>query len=87
MLVNHEFDFGPDVLQERLAESETVWLAGNVSVAGVASRHHGDDGGGEDGYRIGFLGLVTTETPVISSPGPDVASRPLLRRVRRLPKF
>ena len=77
VLGNHEFDFGPDVLQDRLAESETVWLAGNVSVAG----------GGfpgtrattmveRDGYRIGFLGLVTTETSVISSPGPDVAFAP-----------
>ena len=78
VLGNHEFDFGPDVLQERLAESETVWLAGNVSVAGggfpgtaattVVER---------DGYRIGFLGLVTTETPVISSPGPDVSFAPM----------
>ena len=32
---NHEFDFGPDVLKERLADSETVWLAGNVSVGGT----------------------------------------------------
>ena len=77
VLGNHEFDFGPDVLQERLEESESVWLAGNVSVAGggfpgtlattVVER---------DGYSIGFLGLVTTETPVISSPGPDVAFAP-----------
>ena len=78
VLGNHEFDFGPDVLQERLAESETDWLAGNVTSAGggfpgttataVVDR---------DGYRIGFLGLVTTETPVISSPGPDVAFAPV----------
>ena len=78
VLGNHEFDFGPDVLRERLAESETVWLAGNVTIAG----------GGfpgttattvveQDGYRIGFLGLVTTETPVISSSGPDVAFAPV----------
>ena len=78
VLGNHEFDFGPDVLRERLAESETIWLAGNVTVAG----------GGfpgttattvveKDGYRIGFLGLVTTETPVISSPGPDIAFAPV----------
>ncbi|MDE0202472.1 MAG: 5'-nucleotidase C-terminal domain-containing protein [Rhodospirillaceae bacterium] len=77
VLGNHEFDFGPDVLRERLAESETIWLAGNVTIAGggfpgtrattVVER---------DGYRIGFLGLVTTETPVISSPGPNVAFAP-----------
>lgn len=34
VLGNHKFDFGPVVLQERLSESETVWLADNVSVAG-----------------------------------------------------
>ena len=32
-----------------------------------------------DGYRIGFLGLVTTETPAISSPGPDVAFEPVVQ--------
>ena len=37
VLGNHEFDFGPDVLQDRLAESETIWLAGNVSVRMGAS--------------------------------------------------
>ena len=78
-LGNHEFDFGPEVLQERLAESETVWIAGNVSMGG------GGFPGTEatwmverDGWRIGFLGLVTPETPVISSPGPDVAFAPVL---------
>ena len=77
VLGNHEFDFGPEVLQKRLAESETIWLAGNVRVAG------GSFPGAEatttverDGYRIGFLGIVTTDTPVISSPGPDVAFAP-----------
>ena len=34
VLGNHEFDFGPDVLRQRLAESETAWLAGNVSMGG-----------------------------------------------------
>ena len=85
VLGNHEFDFGPDVLEERLAESETVWLAGNVTIAGrgfpgttataVVER---------DGYRIGFLGLVTPETPVISSPGPDVAFAPVAEAGARL---
>ena len=85
VLGNHEFDFGPAVLQARLAESETVWLAGNVSVAG------GDFPGTRattmverDGYRIGFLGLVTTDTPVISSPGPDVAFAPATEAGARL---
>ena len=85
VLGNHEFDFGPDVLQARLAESETTWLAGNVSVAG------GDFPGTgamtvveRGGYRIGFLGLVTTDTPVISSPGPNVAFAPVAEAGARL---
>ena len=85
VLGNHEFDFGPDVLQQRLAESETAWLAGNVSVGGA-----GFPGAAatttleRDGYRIGFLGLVTTDTPVISSPGPDVAFAPATEAGARL---
>ena len=74
VLGNHEFDFGPDVLRERLAESETIWLASNVTLAGAGFPGTSATTVVErDGYRIGFLGLVTTETPVISSPGPDVA--------------
>ncbi len=78
VLGNHEFDFGPDVLRERLAESETIWLAGNVTIAGGGFPGTTATTAVErDGYRIGFLGLITTETPVISSPGPDVAFAPV----------
>ncbi len=71
---NHEFDFGPDVLEQRLAESGAVWLAGNVKrngrlLPGTAATTTRTT----QGYRIGFVGLVTTDTPVISSPGPDTA--------------
>ena len=82
VLGNHEFDFGPDVLRERLAESETVWLAGNVR---IRQDRHAFPGTVDswtvdrDGYRIGFLGLVTPETSVISSPGPDVSFAPVAK--------
>ena len=87
VLGNHEFDFGPDVLQDRLAESETIWLAGNVNVAPDGRAFPGTTATTvveRDGYRIGFLGLVTTETPVISSPGPDVAFAPVEEAGARL---
>ena len=80
VLGNHEFDFGPEILEQRLEQSETVWLAGNV-------RYRGEPGfpGARTtktvehrGYRIGFLGLVTPETGKISSPGPDVAFAPFV---------
>ena len=77
---NHEFDFGPEVLKERLAESRAVWLAGNVRYRGEADFpgtkavtlvEHG-------GYRIGFLGLVTPVTARISSPGRDISFAPFV---------
>ena len=76
---NHEFDFGPETLAKRLAESGATWLAGNVSWRGnpgfpgtrpTAMVEHA-------GYRIGFLGLITPTTAMISSPGPDVAFAPV----------
>ena len=80
VLGNHEFDFGPEVLQERLEESDTVWLASNVSFAGATFPSTESTLMVErEGYRIGFLGLVTTETSVISSPGPDVAFRSVVK--------
>ena len=74
---NHEFDFGPGVLRRRLTESRMTWLAGNVRYKGegfpgapaTAMLERG-------GYRIGFLGLVTTDTPEISKPGDDVTFAP-----------
>ncbi len=77
---NHEFDFGPDVLKDRLAQSETVWLAGNVRYRGEP----GFPGAGttkiveHGGYRIGFLGLLTPETAKISAPGKDVTFAPFV---------
>src|SRR2546428_7573166 len=72
---NHEFDFGPDVLRERMAESKFAWLSANV-----VDRASGRVFGGArpdllltfDGLAVGFLGLTTPETAWVSSPGPDV---------------
>lgn len=75
VLGNHEFDFGPEVLRERLSESGIVWLAGNVRSGGEA----GFPGTRattmieRGGYGIGFLGLVTPDTAEVSSPGEDVS--------------
>ena len=78
VLGNHEFDFGPDVLEQRLAESETVWLASNVTIAGGGFPGTRATTGGRwrgTATAIGFLGLVTTET------SGDLKSRPR-RRLR-----
>lgn len=75
VLGNHEFDFGPEVLKARVAESAFRWLSGNVALKGhpnfpgVADATIVEAGG----YKIGILGLTTPDTPLVSSPGPDVA--------------
>lgn len=71
---NHEFDYGTDVLEERLVESSMIWLAGNVSrqgrlVAGTQATAMLQRGN----LTIGLLGLVTEDTAWISKPGDDVS--------------
>jgi 5'-nucleotidase/UDP-sugar diphosphatase len=63
---NHEFDFGPDVAKQRIAESKFVWLGTNVL---------GADGkvfGGAVATATKQVGDVKPETHHLSSPGPDV---------------
>jgi 5'-nucleotidase len=72
---NHEFDFGPAVLRERMKESHFPWLSANV-----IDRTTGKPFGGAepfvirefDGVKIGIFGLVLQETKETSRPGPDV---------------
>jgi 5'-nucleotidase / UDP-sugar diphosphatase len=76
VLGNHEFDFGPEVLQERLAESEYAYVNTNVELNGetfpgtrvTLVREVGE-------ITVGFFGLTTPDTVEISSPGPGVAFR------------
>ena len=76
---NHEFDFGNDALEDRIAESEFTWLATNTLGADGAPfggakatvmREVGD-------FKIGVFSLLTPETSHLSSPGPDVTFLPL----------
>lgn len=75
VLGNHEFDFGPEVLKQRLKEAKYPVLASNVSYKGQPGFPGAETSRlmqfGE--YKIGLLGLTTTETKDISSAGPDVA--------------
>ena len=72
---NHEFDFGPSVLRDRMKESRFVWVSANVR-----ERASGQPFGGarRDLLRtlgpvtVGILGLTMPETRATSSPGPDV---------------
>ena len=72
---NHEFDFGPEVLLERMKESRFRWLSANV-----VDRRSGRAFGGAStdvlvtlgGVRVGLFGLTTTQAAQTSRPGPDV---------------
>ncbi|HEY0724720.1 MAG TPA: metallophosphoesterase, partial [Pyrinomonadaceae bacterium] len=57
---NHEFDFGPDVLQERVKESKFSWVAANV----IDTRTNEPFGGAKrfvirefGGVKVGLFGL------------------------------
>ncbi|HSK19006.1 MAG TPA: 5'-nucleotidase C-terminal domain-containing protein [Longimicrobiales bacterium] len=63
---NHEFDWGPAVLRERMAQAQFPWLAANIVVAGsdtTPSWIRGTTILERDGVRIGIVGLITEETP------------------------
>ena len=75
---NHEFDFGPDVLRERIKESKFGWVAANVidlktgktfgDVPPYVIREF-------SGVKVGLFGLVLPETKSTSRPGADVDFR------------
>jgi 5'-nucleotidase len=72
---NHEFDFGPDVLRQRMKESKFKWI-----VANVIDRKTGKPFGDAPAYvvrefqgvKIAIFGLTLEETKITSRPGPDV---------------
>lgn len=72
---NHEFDFGPAVLAQRIGESRFPWLATNV-VDGASGRPFGGarrwlrrDFGGA---RVGVIGLTTPDAARTSNGGASV---------------
>lgn len=77
---NHEFDLGPEVTQQRMAESSFAWLGTNVlgpdgkpfggSLA-TMTRQVGE-------LTVGLFGLLTPETAQLSSPGPTVTFAPVV---------
>ncbi|WP_193173671.1 bifunctional metallophosphatase/5'-nucleotidase [Nisaea nitritireducens] len=86
VLGNHEFDFGPDVLIQRLKEAKYPVLGSNVSYKGKPGFPGAERSrmvtAGE--YKIGLLGLTTTDTPSLSSSGPDVGFAPLAETAKEV---
>jgi 2',3'-cyclic-nucleotide 2'-phosphodiesterase (5'-nucleotidase family) len=72
---NHEFDFGPEVLVERMRESRFAWISSNVR----DPRTGGGLGGAQHdrivtlgGIRVGLLGLTLAETAHRAAGGRDM---------------
>lgn len=72
---NHEFDFGPEVLRQRMKESKFKWIAANV-IDKKTGKPFGDAPAYVvrefDGVRVAIFGLTLEETRVTSRPGADV---------------
>lgn len=74
-LGNHEFDFGDDILLQRLKESRFQWV-----IANVVDKSTGKPFGNLmpyvikeiNGVKVGFFGLLTPDTKNASSAGPNV---------------
>jgi 5'-nucleotidase len=88
---NHEFDFGPDVLRERMGESHFKWLAANVidKKTGKLFADTPEFVVREfDGVKIGIFGILLQETLQTSRPGPDVdILDPCATAARVIPKI
>jgi 5'-nucleotidase len=91
---NHEFDFGPDVLRDRMKESRFGWMGANV-----IDKKTGKIFGGAPpfvirefgGVKIGIIGMTLVETTRTSKPGPDLefrdpctTARPIVAQLHRL---
>ena len=81
VLGNHEFDYGDEVLMDRIKDSNCRWLGSNVYYSTDASTPEGffpgvDGDGviyalGRD-IKLGVFGICTKQTPKISYPSPKV---------------
>src|SRR6266571_7112474 len=88
---NHEFDFGPDVLRERMRESHFKWLAANV-IDKKTGKTFADTPEfivrEFEGVKVGIFGIVLQETSQTSRPGPDVEIQdPCATAARVTPKI
>lgn len=74
-LGNHEFDRGPEVLARYLAAVPFPVLCANLDATAeplLAGKLRPTIAFRRDGFRVVVVGLLTPETPSISSPGPNL---------------
>jgi 2',3'-cyclic-nucleotide 2'-phosphodiesterase (5'-nucleotidase family) len=81
---NHEFDFGTEILKQRVGESKFPWLGTNVQgedgkilsgLVPTATRRVGD-------LTVGFFGLITPDTRHLSNTEASVKFLPVLDTAR-----
>jgi 5'-nucleotidase / UDP-sugar diphosphatase len=77
---NHEFDAGPHEVLKRVEESNFPWLAANA--IGLDGKPFTGDNQtlivDVDGTKVGIFGLITVETPNLSSTENEVCFSPLV---------
>ncbi len=83
-LGNHEFDFGNDILDERMGQSKFTWIATNVldtsgkpwgGAAATVMRDLGE-------LKVGYFALLTPETEHLSSPESGVVFKPVMETAK-----
>lgn len=65
---NHEFNYGQEVLAERIADAKFPTLAANVSKNGSLFAGYSALIKEVDGVKVGIIGLVAEETPIVTHP-------------------
>ncbi|MCY1080437.1 bifunctional metallophosphatase/5'-nucleotidase [Archangium lansingense] len=87
VLGNHEFDFGPDVMRQRIQESRFTWLGANV-MDKKTGRTFGDTPPfvirEVGGVKVGIFGVLLGKTKYSSKPGPDVYFTDTCAKAREL---
>lgn len=88
---NHEFDFGPDVLRDRVRESNFKWLGANVfdKKTGKLFADTPEFVVREfEGVKIGIFGILLPDTTKTSSTGDNIEIRdPCQTAARIIPKI
>ncbi|NQW00064.1 MAG: 5'-nucleotidase C-terminal domain-containing protein [Rhodospirillales bacterium] len=86
VLGNHEFDFGPAVLRERMKSSAFPWITSNVFEAdgkpfggGTVStlKQVGE-------FKVGIFGLLTPETEFLSSTNGEATFKPVMETAKAM---
>ncbi len=85
---NHEFDWGVDILIERVADADFAMLGANIYLKGTDRHPEWVEPWTiveRDGVRVGFIGMTTPSTPIVARPSlvADFDFRPIAEALDR----